>query len=90
VEKKVIHGCLKIGDLFIMASDVPPGMYEPMKGMSVALHIDKPADAERIFRDLSQGGTVRMPLQETFWAQRYGDFIDRFGTPWLVNCSKPA
>jgi uncharacterized glyoxalase superfamily protein PhnB len=42
-------------------------------------------DAERIFKELADGGTVRMPLQETFWAKRFGMLIDRFGTPWMVN-----
>ena len=87
--KKVMHGSIKVGDMQIMGSDCPPGMYEPMQGMSVALHVDKPADAERIFGDLSQGGTVKMPIEETFWAHRFGMCVDKFGTPWLINCAKP-
>jgi PhnB protein len=31
-----------------------------------------------------------MPIQETFWAYRFGMCTDRFGTPWMVNCAKPA
>jgi PhnB protein len=30
-----------------------------------------------------------MPIQETFWAQRFGMLVDRFGTPWMINCEKP-
>jgi PhnB protein len=30
-----------------------------------------------------------MPIQETFWAKRFGMLVDRFGTPWMINCSKP-
>ena len=33
-------------------------------------------------------GTVRMPIQETFWATRFGMLTDRFGTPWMINCEK--
>ena len=42
--------------------------------------------AERVFHELSEGGQVVMPLQETFWAKRFGVFVDRFGTPWQINC----
>ena len=51
--------------------------------------IDEPAEAERVFLALSDGGQVRMPLQETFWARRFGMLADRFGTPWMINCEKP-
>jgi PhnB protein len=59
-----------------------------MKGMSVMLGIDDPARAERIFSALADGGTVRMPFEQTFWAYRFGMVVDRFGTPWMINCEK--
>src|SRR6478735_6984544 len=74
----------------LMGSDAPPGMSEDMKGFSVTLGIDKPAEAERIFHALAEDGTVRMPIQETFWATRFGMLTDRFGTPWMINCEKAA
>ena len=61
-----------------------------MKGFSVTVNVDKPAEAERIFKALTEKGTIRMELQETFWAQRFGVLIDRFGTPWMINCEKPS
>jgi uncharacterized glyoxalase superfamily protein PhnB len=48
------------------------------------------AEAERIFRELGEGGVVRMPIAETFWARRFGMLIDKFGIPWMVNCEKPV
>jgi PhnB protein len=45
------------------------------------------SEAERIFHELSEGGTVQMPLAETFWAKRFGMFIDRYNIPWMVNCA---
>jgi PhnB protein len=53
------------------------------------LNIEDATDAERIFNSLSHNGTVQMPLQETFWAKRFGMLTDQFGTPWTVNCGKP-
>lgn len=86
---KIIHACLTFGDHCVMASDGMPGKPEEMKGMSVTLHYDKPEDAERVFAALSEKGNVTMPIGETFWAKRFGTFVDRFGTPWMINCSKP-
>jgi PhnB protein len=60
-----------------------------MKGFSVNLSVDKPAEAERVFNALAQNGTVRMPIKETFWAERFGMLVDQFGTPWMINCEKP-
>jgi PhnB protein len=60
-----------------------------MQGISVALHAEEPAEAERLFNALAEGGQVTMPLSETFWAHKFGMLTDRFGTPWMINCSKP-
>src|SRR5258707_1123655 len=72
--------------------DATPDHYEPMKGFSVTLTLspDKAAEADRIFQALAKGGTVRMPIQETFWAVRFGMLVDQFGTPWMINCDKAA
>ena len=56
----------------------------------MTLGVDTPAEAERIFNALAEEGTVRMPLEETFWAQRFGMLSDQFGTPWMINCEKGA
>jgi len=52
--------------------------------------MDDPAEAERIFNALAENGQVNMPLQQTFWALRFGMLVDQFGIPWMVNCSDPA
>jgi PhnB protein len=87
---KIMPARLTVGDKMLMASDAPPDRYEAMKGIMVTLGIDDPGEAERIFHALSEKGTVQMPIQETFWAARFGMFVDQFGTPWMVNCEKPA
>jgi PhnB protein len=69
-----------------MGSDAPPRRYDEPRGFSVSLQVKDPAEAERIFRALTEKGSVRMPLGKTFWAQRFGMLVDRFGIPWMVNC----
>jgi PhnB protein len=85
---KIIHARLVVGDQILMGSDAPPDRYEPSKGFSVTLGVDDPAEADRVFHALSDGGTVRMPIQKTFWARRFGMLVDRFGIPWMVNCEE--
>ncbi|SFN35617.1 VOC family protein [Nitrosospira briensis] len=83
---KIMHVRLAVGDQVLMGSDSPPEYYEETKGMSISLNTSDTAEAERIFQALSENGTVRMALQETFWAARFGMLVDRFGIPWMVNC----
>ncbi len=53
-----MHARMTVGDdVLLMGSDAPPQMYEPMKGMTVSVSIDKPADADRVFAALAEGGT---------------------------------
>jgi PhnB protein len=87
---KIMHARLVLGDKVLMGSDAPPERYEGAKGFSVSLGIDTPAEAERVFHALAEKGTVQMPLQETFWALRFGTLVDQFGIPWMVNCERPA
>jgi PhnB protein len=87
---KIMHARLTMGGEVLMGSDAPPERYEEMKGFSVTLGTDDPADAERIFHGLAEKGTVRMPIQKTFWAERFGMLVDQFGTPWMINCEPRA
>jgi len=89
---KVIHAQLDVGGTKLMGADAPPsgeGCYELPQGFSVAVHPETPAEAERVFNALADKGTISMPLQETFWALSFGTLVDRFGIPWMVNCSRP-
>ena len=85
-QDKVMHTTLTVGGQTLMAGDVAPDRYEAPKGFSLSLHTKSVADAERVFRELSQGGKVEVPLAETFCAARFGMVVDRFGVPWLINC----
>jgi PhnB protein len=83
---KVMHGSVTIGEQVLMGGDVAPERYEAPKGITLSIQIKDTAEAERLFRDLGEGGTVIVPLEKTFWAARFGMLVDRFGIPWLINC----
>ncbi len=87
---KVIHVRMTVGDRVLMGSDAPPQHYEKPQGFSVSLSAKDPTEAERLFRALSEGGTVTMPLQKTFWSAAFAMFTDRFGVPWMVNCQQAS
>jgi PhnB protein len=83
---KIMHARMKVGDKVLMASDAPPKRYNKPQGFDVSIAVDTPEEAERIFKALAKNGEVRMPLEQTFWAKRFGSLVDRFGVPWMVNC----
>ena len=86
----VMHCTIKIGDTHIMASDNPEGQPAATgSNVSLAYGLNDPAAAESMFNKLAEGGNVTMPLQETFWAERFGMLTDKFGISWMFNVEKP-
>jgi PhnB protein len=68
-----------------MASDSPPEHFQKPQGFSVSLQIADPAEAERKFAALLDGGSVMMPFGKTFWSKGFGMGVDKFGIPWMIN-----
>lgn len=87
-QNKILHARLAVKDGVLMGSDAPPGHYHKPQGYSVSLQLKNAAEAERVFNSLAEHGKVNMPLQETFFAARFGMLVDRFGIPWMVNCER--
>jgi PhnB protein len=87
---KINHATLTLGNATFTGADVLPGGYERPQGFGVLLNLQGIEDAERIFHALADKGTVHLPLQETFWALRFGSVADRFGIRWDINCEKTA
>jgi PhnB protein len=85
---KVAHATLAIDNSSVTGSDPPPGQYEQPKGFCLQLDLSDQSLAERIFRTLAENGAVTMPLQQTFWAVRFGVVVDQFGIPWAINCGE--
>ena len=85
-QDKVMHGSVVIAGQTLMGADMAAPQFEKPQGFSISVHPKAVAEAERVFAELSRGGTVQMPLAQTFWAARLGACIDRFGIPWTVNC----
>ena len=93
-KKLVMHIELAlIGGHVMMGTDAPASMgFTVVHGNSVHINLepDTRADAERLFKGLSAGGKVEMPLQDMFWGAYFGSFTDQFGIHWMVNCMAKA
>ena len=87
--KTVLHASITIAGTTIMASDVPPDRFQPIRSVYLSLSVDSDSEAERIYALLSEGGQVFMPIQETFFATRFAQLRDRFGTSWMIIREKP-
>ncbi len=83
----VLHARLSIGGAELLAADIPSA--EPMRSAYLTLNLDSDTEAERIFSALSDGGQVLMPMQETFFASRFGQVRDRFGINWMILHERP-
>ena len=86
-ENAVLHARMTLGDTTIMASDVPS--YQPMRSAYLSLSVTSSEEAERIYAALSEGGEVFIKMSETFFAHRFGQFRDKFGTNWMVIHERP-
>ena len=76
---------LKNGFLF-MASDAPGQWYSKPQGISVAIMPESRAEFDRVHAALAEGArSVSMEPAETFWAERFAMFTDRYGTPWMLS-----
>jgi PhnB protein len=87
IEEKIFHATFRIGSTEIMASDCgceQPPTETTFAGFSLALRVETPEKAERFFAALGDGGQVQIPLRKTFFAERYGIVVDRFGISWKI------
>ena len=83
----VLHARIAIGGTELAGADIPKA--EPMRSAYLTLNTDSDSEAERIFSALSDGGQVLMPMQETFFASRFGQVRDRFGISWMIVHERP-
>lgn len=91
-KNKVLHGRLyfsegKAGQA-IYASDVFPGQSAHKSSGDAALSLDfpDPESGKEVFDRLSEGGAVGVPFEKQFWGDWHGNFTDRYGIHWMVNC----
>jgi PhnB protein len=90
IDNKVMHSSFRVGKSTIMATDGGCNGKGGFAGISLTLAVDTPAEAEKYFAALSEGGAVNMPLGKTFFSPAFGLVADRFGVHWMVLASPAA
>jgi PhnB protein len=86
MKNRIMHATLQIpGGSLLQGADHPEGRAVKPSGFSVAVTVKDKAEAERIFKALSDGAQVQMPMQQTFWSPAFGMLIDKYQVPWMVN-----
>jgi PhnB protein len=88
-EQSIQFATIDLGETQVMASDVPPDRFQPMRSVYMSLTVDSVADAERTWKLLSDGAQIFMPLAETFFAVRFGQLRDKFGVSWMILALRP-
>lgn len=83
----ILHARIDVGGAQLMGADIPGCL--PMRSAYLSLGVDTDAEAERIWAALSEGGQALMPMQETFFASRFGQVRDRFGISWMIVHERP-
>lgn len=87
-KNRVMHIALRVGNDLLMASDIIPSMGHKLivgNNNYISLFPDSREDADRIFNALSEGGVVEMPMEDQFWGDYFGSFVDKFGVNWMIN-----
>ena len=81
---KVMHGSIKIGESTLLVSDGRNTGKPNFQGFSLTLYAKDEDEADRLFSALGEGGEVRMPMDKTFFARRFGMLADKFGVGWMI------
>ena len=81
----VMHTSMPVGSIILMGADAPPGRGTPIGGFQICLEDADDATLRRLFAALSDGGSVMMPLEKTFWSPLFGMCTDKFGVGWMLT-----
>jgi PhnB protein len=84
----VLHARIEIGETSLLAANIPPDRFQPMRSAYLSLMLDTVEEAERLYALLADGGEIFMRMEETFFAKRFAMLRDRFGTSWMLLCER--
>ena len=81
---KVLHARMNLGGTELLGADIPAERFQPIRSAYLSLTLGSIGEAERIYALLSEGGQIFMPMEETFFANRFAMLRDKFGTSWML------
>ena len=89
---RIMHMSLPVGSSILMGSDSSSAFGPPATvgdNFTISISVDSREQCDEYFAKLSEGGAIKMPMQETFWGAYFGNWTDRFGINWMVNFQLP-
>ncbi len=88
-KEKIMHVSLPLTEnVTLMGADTAAGCGQITTvgdNVAITLCTESAEETKRIFNALSEGGSVTMPLEKTFFATLFGSLVDQFGINWLLN-----
>ena len=87
LQNAILHARMSIGETELMGADVERA--QPMRSAYLTLIAGSTEEAERVYAALSDGGEIFMPMAETFFAFRFAQLRDKFGTNWMILHERP-
>jgi len=89
MKDKVMHTSMPLGSMLLMGCDAPAERSKPLGGFQISVSDANEAEVKRLYAALSDGGSVQMPLAQTFWSPLFGMCTDKFGVGWMVSVPGP-
>jgi PhnB protein len=91
--EKIMYIALPIGNgNLLMGTDMLESMGHSMtagNNFSVSITPDSKEEADKLYKALSAGGKIEMPLEDAFWGAYFGMFADKYGIQWIINYEYP-
>lgn len=92
-KEKVMHVGLKMGESnYLMATDALESMgFKVTFGNNfyISIEAESKEEADKLFKGLSDGGKIEMPMADQFWGDYFGSLTDKFGVRWMINYANP-
>lgn len=86
---RILHAGLLFGECELTGVDLLPNDYQKPRGFFVTFTVERADKGQEIFAALAEEGQVRLPFGTTFWSPGFGVRVDRYGTPWEIDCEQP-
>jgi len=85
---RILHSSLSNGHLIVMASDMLGRNTVTGNNVMLCINCSSEEEINNFFTNLSAGGKIHDPLQQSFWGATFGKLTDKFGIHWIFNYSK--
>ena len=85
---KIMHIALPIGKNILMGNDVPESMgkvNENENRSKISISAESREEADKIYKGLSAGGNIEVPISDSPWGSYFAMFRDKYGIEWMVD-----